>query len=109
MVSVSFLAEMCFVVCLCVVSGTAQEKLDDALLQAVQSGNVERVRALIAKGASVNAKDSLGNTPLHYASQNWSVECMEILLSNGADVNARNAGGQNKDWSARRGEPDLDS
>jgi hypothetical protein len=68
----------------------AQKKTDDALLQAVRTENVEAMRALIERGANVNAKDIGGNTPLHSAAENWAVECLKVLLSSGADINARN-------------------
>ena len=37
------------------------------LIKAVLSGSVETVELLILNGAKVNISDSLGRTPLHYA------------------------------------------
>lgn len=49
--------------------------------------DVARVRTLVEQGSDVNAKDSQGVTPLHYAAQMGHIEIMEILISRGADVN----------------------
>ena len=46
-------------------------------------------KALIEKyGADVEAKDSLGKTPLHTAAMTGNLAIVELLLRNGADVNA---------------------
>lgn len=44
------------------------------------------VKLLIIKGANVNAKSFLGNTPLHMAK---TKEVVELLIKHGADVNAQ--------------------
>jgi len=43
---------------------------------------------LLDKGAEVNAKTSLGITPLHEAAQNGIEEIAEILVAHGASINA---------------------
>jgi hypothetical protein len=50
-------------------------------------GHTETVELLLANKAAVNAKDKMGDTPLH-----WAVtrEVAELLLANKADVNATN-------------------
>ncbi|UPA55101.1 ankyrin repeat domain-containing protein [Wolbachia pipientis] len=48
-------------------------------------------QALIDKGANVNARDSYGKTPLHFACEGWVAQ---ILLDAGADVNARDSYGK---------------
>jgi hypothetical protein len=60
------------------------------LFSAVSSGNVKRVRELLAteRGAA-SARDDEGATPLHYATLNGHREIVELLLANGADINAR--------------------
>ena len=48
------------------------------------------VKFLIASGANVNIKLSLGLTPLHYAAANSSrFESLRLLIKHGADVNAK--------------------
>jgi ankyrin repeat protein len=46
---------------------------------------------LIAKGASVNAKNRFGVTALHVAATYGSVNAAKVLLARGADVNATDA------------------
>ena len=51
----------------------------------------ELVKLLIDKGADVNARDDILDTPLHGASNK---ETAEILIKAGADVNAKNINGK---------------
>ena len=44
---------------------------------------------LLLHGANVNARDSEGKTPLHFAAQQGTLQAVEWLLKNGADVNAK--------------------
>ena len=60
--------------------------------EAVQSGDIEAVRALLdADAALVNRGDALGRRPLHYAVENVAkngAEMLELLLDRGADIDA---------------------
>ena len=47
------------------------------------------VSVLIEAGATVDAVNSGGNTPLHYACATGKTECAIILIDAGANVNAR--------------------
>jgi len=54
------------------------------------------VRALVERGANVNAKGNSGGTPLHSAAmgaRDDSAQVVSLLISNGADVNARTVAG----------------
>jgi len=54
---------------------------------AAREGDLERVRALIAEGADVNAKDPMhGETPLHKTVYNEYKEIALLLIEHGADV-----------------------
>jgi ankyrin repeat protein len=55
---------------------------------AAQQGDLDEVRALVAKGADVNAFDDLGMTPLHHAAKEERLEVARFLLEHGANVNA---------------------
>jgi len=63
--------------------------LDSELIEAVEEGDVERVRGLLERGADPDARDEDGRTPLYIAAANGSVEVARLLLKHGADVNAR--------------------
>jgi ankyrin repeat protein len=59
-------------------------------------GNLEVTLKLIEYGADINAKDTYGSTPLHWASRGHHFEdgsVLRLLLKHGGDVNARNTDG----------------
>ncbi|MBQ9243777.1 MAG: ankyrin repeat domain-containing protein [Proteobacteria bacterium] len=61
-----------------------------SLLDAARQGDVNKVKALIDKGADVNTKDKFsGNTPLHLAVIRGHLEVIKLLISSNANVNAR--------------------
>ena len=63
----------------------------DPLHDAVKSGDLQKVKRLIEKGAEVNVKDKYGRTPLFFT---LSPEIIELLIKKGTDVNAKdNLGG----------------
>ena len=64
---------------------------------AARSGNFELVRILIEYGpACVHARNELGSTPLHWASNSINFNdgsVIRLLLENGADINVQNTDG----------------
>uniref|UniRef100_UPI003F4BF6FD ankyrin repeat domain-containing protein n=1 Tax=Brachyspira catarrhinii TaxID=2528966 RepID=UPI003F4BF6FD len=55
------------------------------LLEAIKNDDLETLKALIEKGADVNAKDEFGNrTALMWASEKGYLEVAEFLKANGA-------------------------
>jgi hypothetical protein len=62
--------------------------LDEDLLAAVRKSDAAAVKALLDKGANVNAKTSYGQTPLFFACDRGNIEIVRMLLDKGVDVNA---------------------
>jgi ankyrin repeat protein len=49
---------------------------------------------LVAKGASIDAKNWRGLTPLHFAASNGDQDIAALLLANGANPNAEDSDGK---------------
>jgi ankyrin repeat protein len=62
------------------------------LFSCTGTGNLERVKELIQKGAYVNWRDNAGWTPLHEAALKGQAVVAKYLLSCGAEVNAQGFG-----------------
>ena len=72
-----------------IASGAAP--LDEQLLQAAATGDAAEVRALLDKGAAIEARDSSRRTPLLRATHGNHVAAAQELVNAGADVNAKDA------------------
>lgn len=60
------------------------------LHEAVQLSQKEKIELLIAKGADIEARDSLGLTPLHWAFiTSKNNEMVKLLIAKGANIDAR--------------------
>jgi ankyrin repeat protein len=60
------------------------------LMLAASAGNLEAVRALVADGARVNAREPvLGETALMWAARDNHADVIELLAHNGADLDAQ--------------------
>ena len=66
------------------------------LVKAASKGDTAAVRALLAKGADIQARDAAGRTALMYAAENGDPTSVQALLLSGADVNGRDWQG----WTA---------
>ena len=58
------------------------------VVDAVKSGNVEAVRALVQKRADVNIAEADGMTALHWAARNNDIESARLLVRAGANAKA---------------------
>src|SRR5215471_5361244 len=67
---------------------SAVNAADLRVLEAVKSGNVDSVRALVQQHADINAPGADGLTPLHLAVQAADARITQLLLSAGANANA---------------------
>ena len=70
------------------------------LVEAAKNGDRDALRALLQKGASVNAAEADGTTALHWASDRDDVESAGLLIRAGARVNAANDLGVTPLWTA---------
>lgn len=69
-----------------------QKRLDQKLVEAVNTGNSQKALSLLKKGADVNAKDGVG-TALAHAVFRGHAPIAKMLLEKGADANAANSAG----------------
>ena len=67
--------------------------LSSDFFTALRNGDARAIREALDKGASVNARDEHGNTPLMLAAVYGDVASMKLLLDRGAQVNVSNAEG----------------
>ena len=68
------------------------ESLENTLVGAVRTGDIEAIKQHIAEGADVNALQ-LEMPPLTWATTMGETEAAELLLQHGADINGRNRDG----------------
>jgi hypothetical protein len=87
-----------------IAQGTKQE-LNDQLWEAARKGDAVAVKALLDKGADVNAKFRYGATALSYAADKGHTEVVKVLLERGADVNVRDTFYQSSplEWAVSKG------
>jgi ankyrin repeat protein len=65
------------------------EKLNDALLAAIEAGNLSKVKACINHGANIECRSDEQYTPLSLAIRNEHLPIIKYLVSKQADVNAK--------------------
>jgi ankyrin repeat protein/outer membrane protein assembly factor BamB len=81
----------------------------EELLAAAKKGDADAVKALLARGADVNAKNSYGATALSFAADKGHVEVVKLLLQNKADVNAKDTfyKASPLDWAVMRSNVEI--
>jgi len=72
---------------LCAVVFGQTPPLEEDLLAAARKGDLPAVKALLEKGAPLEAKSRYGQTPLFFAARNGHQEVVTFLLSKGASPN----------------------
>jgi len=67
-----------------------EEKLNDAtpLFEAIRYGTHFHTQRLIDRGANIEARNALEQTPLHFAAVNNKIEDIKVLLKKEADIEA---------------------
>jgi ankyrin repeat protein len=63
--------------------------LHTILIQNPSSQILEMAQTFIRYGANINAKNSKGYTPLHYAVMHRHLNVLKLLIQEGADLNSR--------------------
>ena len=71
------------------IEATTSTYWDQTPLFFAASNNVSATKTLVDSGASINARDSSGETPLHSAARSADPRLINILVAAGADVEAR--------------------
>ena len=66
----------------------------DALTMAAMQGNAAAVQALMHRGVSPNAKDTIGVAPLHWGAFCGHASVIGVLIDAGAEVHCRDQEGR---------------
>jgi uncharacterized protein len=82
--------------------------LNERLIEAANRGDLAMAKALLDKGADVNAKGAHGETPLMLAAEEGFLGQAKLLLERGAKVNAKdNEGRTALMWAATKGHANI--
>jgi ankyrin repeat protein len=63
--------------------------IEQELIEAAKENNLSEIERLLSVGADVNATDTVGFTPLHWASLDGHLQVFKELLEHGADIEAK--------------------
>ena len=62
---------------------------EKSFIAAIQTNNIDAVKALLKKGVDVNEPAYTTKTPLHYASHSRNKEILKLMMTEGADLEAK--------------------
>ena len=79
----------CLLLAVVFVLATGGSATASSLMEATTKGDSEKVKALLEKGADVNAKENNGLTALMRAAFAGQSEIVQALVAKGADVNTK--------------------
>src|SRR5574343_425992 len=65
------------------------KNIDESLFDACRFNECTNIMGLLQNGANIEAKDSVGLSPLMIASYNGHTECVRVLLGAGANIEAK--------------------
>ena len=68
-----------------------QKRLDEQLIRAAWADDVNRARALIARGADVNAKDDTAQSAYLISTSEGSLDLLNLMLKHGGDVASKDS------------------
>lgn len=72
---------------------TNQQRVDNILIQAAQSNDIEKIIYALKEGANIEIKSDYDFTPLHYAARNGHSLILKKLIAAGANIEALNKNG----------------
>jgi ankyrin repeat protein len=67
---------------------------EEALFRSIENGDLAEFSQLLEAGASLSAKNRLGETLLYVAAEKGEVEMARLLIAKGADAKARTTSGE---------------
>ena len=67
----------------------APSSAEKSFIAAIQTNNIDAVKALLEKGVDVNEPAYTTKTPLHYASHSRNKDILKLMLIEGADLEAK--------------------
>mgnify|MGYP000303630997 FL=1 len=67
----------------------APSSSEKSFIAAIQTNNIDAVKALLEKGVDVNEPAYTTKTPLHYASHSRNKDILKLMLIEGADLEAK--------------------
>jgi ankyrin repeat protein len=84
-----------YLFCSLLSTSAAQSKssIGSDYLAVLRAGDVHKLRDALDHGASLDARDASGNTPLIHGTVYGNLACVRLLLDRGGDVNAANDAG----------------
>jgi ankyrin repeat protein len=82
-----------------------KQALNEQLYEAARKGDAAEVKAVLDKGADVNAKFRYGATALFKAAERGHTEVVKVLIERGADVNVKDTfyGATAMSWALQKG------
>ncbi|HEX8187713.1 MAG TPA: ankyrin repeat domain-containing protein [Pyrinomonadaceae bacterium] len=82
-----------------------KQALNEQLYEAARRGDAAEVRAVLDRGADVNAKFRYGATALFKAAERGHAEVVKLLIERGADVNVKDTfyGATALSWALQKG------
>lgn len=102
---ITLAALLALALALTAVAQDPKQALNEQLYEAARKGDAAEVKALLDKGADVNAKFRYGATAIFKAAERGHTEVVKLLIERGADVNVKDTfyGATALSWALQKG------
>lgn len=102
---ITLAALLALALALTAVAQDPKQALNEQLYEAARKGDAAEVKAVLDKGADVNAKFRYGATALFKAAERGHTEVVKLLIERGADVNIKDTfyGAAAISWALQKG------